>query len=619
MDLSSAAEQRATAVAKLKRAASLPRMKDGRRPPMHVEAVSEGERSQGEDRRAGSRSGESRDELDVREEERVGVLADETLGRTNGEPATTEAEPVGEVMEAELLRNDDADGEEGDGATTGAANAEGSVKTTRKRRSRSRTRSRGSKDMKGKTLAKQSAQLSFASHTNESSADEYPSGPGDDPPPSPPLISPIPSHLAAFHASQFLRSPIAPVAPLFYPGTTPSTPLPSLDDIQKGVGAGLFRSNSAGAARAMAMSKLTGGTEPIDLTFLSPQQQPPTASGKLTRNNTVAGGERMAARRMLLHRLGNRLNNQTDAETSGGEEAPPLPLTSAKKRRRRSHRRSSSRASTVVDDRDDREPPSTSPNTPLVPPSPLPPFLRGTPEPPPRPPSSNSRVANGDGGRASPRMPPNGHAPYNYETPLGHRGVVIEDEDDPVDGLFSVRPPNLPSTPARTHRTLVGPRPPHTSDAPSNASTDSAPAGAVVVPMFMSNNPSSRHDVFPASPFQTPLKEPAFPDEEEVPYQEPRSRSRLAVTPAFERDSEISWVADPGELLQLLILGLHSLSPHSQFWSVLLSMMRTRKRTRRMRSRSSLAQKKSHTRTRLGRGLLKSSPLIPNVLLRQIH
>ena len=38
------AEQRATAVARLKRAASLPRMKDGRRPPMHVEAVSEGER-----------------------------------------------------------------------------------------------------------------------------------------------------------------------------------------------------------------------------------------------------------------------------------------------------------------------------------------------------------------------------------------------------------------------------------------------------------------------------------------------------------------------------------------------------------------------------------------------
>src|ERR1700732_170708 len=42
---SSAAEQRAFAVARLKRAASLPRMKDGRRPPMHVDGVSEGEKT----------------------------------------------------------------------------------------------------------------------------------------------------------------------------------------------------------------------------------------------------------------------------------------------------------------------------------------------------------------------------------------------------------------------------------------------------------------------------------------------------------------------------------------------------------------------------------------------
>ena len=46
MEPTSIAEQRATAVAMLKRAASLPRMKDGRRPPMHVEAVSEGERAE---------------------------------------------------------------------------------------------------------------------------------------------------------------------------------------------------------------------------------------------------------------------------------------------------------------------------------------------------------------------------------------------------------------------------------------------------------------------------------------------------------------------------------------------------------------------------------------------
>lgn len=39
----SKAEQRQLAVEKLKRAASLPRMKDGRRPPIHVENISEGE------------------------------------------------------------------------------------------------------------------------------------------------------------------------------------------------------------------------------------------------------------------------------------------------------------------------------------------------------------------------------------------------------------------------------------------------------------------------------------------------------------------------------------------------------------------------------------------------
>ena len=38
-DAASVAEQRANAVARLRRAVSLPRMKDGRCPPMHVKAV----------------------------------------------------------------------------------------------------------------------------------------------------------------------------------------------------------------------------------------------------------------------------------------------------------------------------------------------------------------------------------------------------------------------------------------------------------------------------------------------------------------------------------------------------------------------------------------------------
>lgn len=212
-----AAEQRANAVAKLKRAASLPRMRDGRRPPMHVEGVSEGERSQEEER--------------VDSEAKTGLGFDESGERTqaNGDQSEQRAEPVagsevgpqmdrGDAREPEP-QNTDVDGEEGEGeeAPSGHANGnatvEDAVKTTKKRRSRSRTRSRGSKDLK-RTPTKQSPQFSSASQTNESSADEYyPSGPGEDAPPSPPLVSPIPSHLANFQASHFLRSPLTPIAP----------------------------------------------------------------------------------------------------------------------------------------------------------------------------------------------------------------------------------------------------------------------------------------------------------------------------------------------------------------------------------------------------------------------
>ncbi|KAI0769567.1 hypothetical protein BD413DRAFT_493259 [Trametes elegans] len=546
MDQSSAAEQRATAVAKLKRAASLPRMKDGRRPPMHVEAVSEGERSGSEERK----DPEGQDEAE-----------EKPNGDANGShiehPPTSEGELEASGGEAEggtdQVANGKVDAEEPEPTPNGDANVENveeAVKTPvpgdgtparSKRRSRSRTRSRGSRDLKGK--AKQFAQTSSVNHTNDSSADEcYAPAGGEDPPPPPPVVSPIPSHLAAFPASHFLRSQLPPVAPLYYPGTTPPTPLPSLDEIQKSMGAGLFRSNSAGAARAMAMSKLTG--EPVDLAFMSQSPTPSLPGGaKLTRNNTVAGGERMAARRMMLHRLGNRINQADGDQTSGGEELPPPTFTPTKKKRRRSHRRSSSRASTVVDDREDREMLSSSArNTPLPPQSPIPPLFRSTPEPP-RPPSSASRLHGSDAERPSPRLKPSGDVPYNYETPLGHRGPVIEDEDDVPDRASPPRPPNLPSTPARNHRLRL----PHTSDAPSNASTDSAPASAVAVPMFMSSNPSFRHEMFPASPFQTPLKENAYPDEdvEPMPYHDQRSRSRLANATNFERDSEISWVAEP--------------------------------------------------------------------------
>ena len=79
MDHSSAAEQRATAVAKLKRAASLPRMQNGRRPPMHVEAVSEGERSQVEEREAGDGLSSVVRRVDCPPDDHVSVHAPELI------------------------------------------------------------------------------------------------------------------------------------------------------------------------------------------------------------------------------------------------------------------------------------------------------------------------------------------------------------------------------------------------------------------------------------------------------------------------------------------------------------------------------------------------------------
>ncbi|KAI0081302.1 hypothetical protein K474DRAFT_1672047 [Panus rudis PR-1116 ss-1] len=500
MEASSVLEQRATAVAKLKRAASLPRMKDGRRPRMHPEAVSEGERAQNEE-----------------------VPDEESAVEPEGQPGASadgqDDEPVGAEAPS-TVAGDEQTSTQTDGNAAEAPTPERPTTPAKKRRSRSRSRSRGSKDFR-----KQKPTVVTAN--TESSADEYyTSAAGEDVPPSPPLVSPIPSHFAAFQASRLLRSPLPTTSPIFYPGTTPSTPmLPTLDDISKGIG--LFRSNSAGAARAMAMSKLTG--EPVDLKFMSGSPTPPPGSA-LNRNNTVSGGERIAARRILFRQIDRRLKEVDGDVTSGGEEST---TQITPKRRRRRSKRSSSRASVVLDDRDDRdkEPPSSSArNTPSVPPSPAIPLSRIVPDPPWSSQDHPSRAVT------------------PYDAPMGGRGVLVEPEDEDGDHLSLPKPyPNLPSTPVRHP---VGGRLPHTSDAPSSTSTDSAPASAVPVPVFISSRDAVYKDAFPASPFATPLKERPYGDgddeEEGDACAEIRARMRTPITQnAFERDSEISWVADP--------------------------------------------------------------------------
>ncbi|TFK44780.1 hypothetical protein BDQ12DRAFT_594313 [Crucibulum laeve] len=510
----SRAEQRMLAVAKLKRAASLPRMKDGRRPPMHVEAVSEGEKAASEG------------EKSQNEEER----------KDDDESPPPELQR--DTMDAEV---DDADVEE---------RATSPRPTSRnKRRSRSRSRSRTSKDFKGKARATQSPTPSPL-NPGDSSPDE---GPPPPPPqlsiPVPQLLSPVPSHFPL--SSRLLRSPTpgSPEPSFFHPGTSPSTPiqLPTLEALQKG----LFRSNSAGntsAGRRMAMHKLTGGTETYEP---SPSPTPPPLPGKLGRNNTVSGGERSAARELMLSRLGGRITKETDPEQVSGEERP-APSPTPKRRRRRSRR--GSQSNPTVSDSDFV---STSPNTPLVPPTPLPPSrldnyvdVRAQSATPNQ--ASSSRNQSNERVVDSPPTMPSRQPEVDHERPepARRRSVVVEDDEE---DRYPTQPrhPGLPGTPPnRFPPHIAALRAPHTSDAPSATSTDSASVSpsAVGVPVYLSQRTPSRNQQFPSSPFTTPLKEIPISDddEEQVLYPADSYRSRTPYGASVDSyDREISWVAEP--------------------------------------------------------------------------
>ncbi|KAJ7770147.1 hypothetical protein DFH07DRAFT_735814 [Mycena maculata] len=486
-------EQRMLAVAKLKRAASLPRMKDGRRPPMHVEAVSEGEKVNTDDER--------KDEIDTPPSE----------PRAEGPPPVAPDVDVG--------------GDDG----TEDATITPDASTRSKRRSRSRTRSRGSKDLKIKARAALSPTPSPLV-PSDSSQDEAAS------PTVPSFASPIPSNLAALQRSRLLRSP-TPTTPEFYPGTRPPTPnLPSLEELQRG----LFRSNSVGstsAGRIMAMHKLTGGTETYDP---SPSPTPPPLPGKLGRNNTVSGGERNAARQFMLSRLGGRIAKEPEGEPASGGEEYTAPSPTPKRKRRRS-RRGSAGANTGVSD---SEFISTSPNTPIVPPTPLPagfetfPDLRAQTASPTR--AASPRSASADQEEEPITHVPSVSAresPVEQERPepTRRRSVVVEDEDEEQRVPIQPRQPGPPVTPPQLSYGTQSPR--IFSDFFAENSRSSPPV-------------TSRHPTpeYPSrsSPFTIPLQEKQSRDdeeEEEVLYPADSYHPRNAYDDEFER--QISWVASP--------------------------------------------------------------------------
>lgn len=549
MESSTPAEQRAFAVAKIKRATSLPRMKDGRRPRMHDEAVSEGERSQLDPQDEGA-DGQLSDDGPISESQgpddtRQTQVEPELEQGPGPEPEPEPPEPEVETENGEPKADDPKTEEEPIFSPPATPLLPEDAPTKSRRRSRSRSRGRGSKDFKGKAKATQSpVPTNAVPSANESSPDE---GPVSSTQPtgftSPPLISPIPAHFALLQAQRILASP---EPGMFYPGTSPPTPmLPTLQDIQRG----LFRSNSA-AARLMVLQQLAG-PEAYDPLIASPPITPPPLPGKIFRNNTVggSGGERIAARKVMMRQLNRRLKEAEAEQTSGGED--PQPATHPRRKRRQ--KRSSTNRSTVVDD---REPPSAaSPTTPIFTAASLP---RSTPEPAREEsdtllapsPAPNPRSPSVERSREDALAKLTGGSPstatYDYETPLERRGVVVEEEDDAADhdhGQAPLTPRSTYNGSSDTPPRVASPCLPHAPSAPSSTSLESADTS---VPAYLSDSKQEQQEVFPTSPFATPLRERQGPDEEEEDSNtENEAARRSPWNDAYDR--EISWVAELGQ------------------------------------------------------------------------
>ena len=523
MEPSTPTEQRAFAVAKIKRPTSLPRMNNGRRPRMHVEAVSEGEGSQVDLQDSVADGHQSDDSQTMSEGDGPEDTRQTEVNAELEHEAGPEPEPKvgpGTEPEPEVKQNTvtptTPEPKRNPSFLQTSPPEDTSTKLRRRARSRSLARGRGSKDFKGKAKATQSpVPTNAVSFSNGSSPDE---GPVSSTQPtgftSSPLVSQISAHFALLQPHRLLASP---EPGMFYPGTSPPISMPpTLQDIQREASQrGLFRSNSA-ATRLMASQQLAG-SEAYDPLIESPPIIPPPLPGKVFR-----GGERIAARKTML-RLLNR---------------------SEHKLRRK---RSSTNRSTVVDD---REPPFVvSPTAPVFPTASLP---RSTPEPThdesdtPAPPSQapDPRSSGVQRSREDALAKFIGESPsiatYEYETPLERRGVVVEDDNDSVDhdhGQASQIPRTTYNGRSDTPPRVASPRP------PSSASLESVGTG---VPTYLSDSSQEQQEVFPMSPFATPLRErEESEEEEEDSHTESEPARRSPWSDAFDR--EISWIAEPGE------------------------------------------------------------------------
>lgn len=503
-----AADLRAVAVAKLKRAASLPRMKDGRRPPMHGEVVSEGER------RANNPDVDSTGN---------GQIEDITEG--------DQAIPSEEPDETKVQLDEEPPSSSG---------RETPSKTTKRRgrsRSRSRSRSRGSKDFKEAAARAELQRLA------DSSAEEQP--------PPVPILTPLPSPITSqFATARIPRGYIPSPSPhhFLHSPTVPHGTLPSLDALR----AGLARSNSA-AARMVALNKLTGGRDSPEARIIT-TTSPGTALG---RNNTVtgaSGGERLAARKLMLKRLEKRKDiKEVDGELTSGGEDIILPVVQVEVSIG-GRQRNASVSNTIIDDRDL---PSTEPGTPQASPShttPVLPASNPSAVPVPQMPYSLAgNVAERDRDTTLVKLVGDDnfeHDPFPRRNDLAPngvgRGVLIEEDLD--DLLPRPRMTASPFNLSSRKPTPPAIRQPHSSDAPSSTSSTSTNTSSDRIPVFLQEQGQKSpydQDAFPVtiSPFGTPSKEKLSADEDEegerVVYPEDM-RDRKAFLGRMENN--VSWI-----------------------------------------------------------------------------
>ncbi|KAI9512440.1 hypothetical protein F5148DRAFT_903024 [Russula earlei] len=382
-----------------------------------------------------------------------------------------------------------------------------------RRRSRTRSRGRSSQDFAGKTKVTLYP-TNAAPSANESSPHESPvsSTPQPTALTSPPPVPPIHANFAFLQAPRIFPSPEPGT---IYHGRPPKTPGPERAPW------GLFQP--------------LAGPDAYDPLLASPPITPPPLPGKLFRNNTAggSGGERIAARKVMMRQLGRRLKEAEAEQTSGGEDSQPA--TTARRKQRAIQRLPSTR-STVVESR-------TLPSHYWV-----------------------------------PQVTQDGQQIYYVNTQTGQhyiRDLPIDAEGDlsevdfhassstVVDGRESpsAASPTTPLSPSaaadhghgqaspiprstyngRSDRPprIASPRPPHAPGVLLSTSSESADASA---PAYLSVSSQEQQEVFPTSPFATPLREKQGSDEEEDARTDHETARRSPWNDAYDR--EISWVAE---------------------------------------------------------------------------